>query len=334
MGLPNNIEVLNGFVDGIIAHLKEMGVKESRDRNGSWFLTNHNDASSARSSLQGYLSGMTLRDSAASLAENIRSAKASTVFSNGHKISGFGLKGDDLDAPIAYTLCNEAAPQPQPRKSPGSGTQSKADNSRADLMQPSSAYPRHFSGNQLGNRGQGTPVSMQRFYPSPKEYTSGLSHADKASNKPVTRQRLSGLDGAMDDLAGLVVDTTLDEKSPSNSNEAEASCFKSTSSKGKQKAPASPTSGNGNEASSPTRAAGSPKKSGEHSPAKARLEHVTNKLRRPRKDDPRTMSPEEKQERTEKWRKRFRGIKNREKEAIEQYMRENPRKDCGDDARR
>jgi hypothetical protein len=106
--------------------------------------------------------------------------------------------------------------------------------------------------------------------------------------------------------------------------EVDASCFKSSAGKGKQKANPSPTkaSGNGRDAgvSSPNPPS-SPKKSGEHSPAKAKLEHVTNKFRRTKKDDPRTMSPEDKMERSKKWRDRFQVIKRTELEEIEKHRR-------------
>jgi hypothetical protein len=75
--------------------------------------------------------------------------------------------------------------------------------------------------------------------------------------------------------------------------------------------------------SSPANPPGSPKASGDISPAKARLDQVTNKFRRGKKDDPRTMSPEEKKKRSEKWRQRFQYIKKTEAQEIEQYNRDN-----------
>lgn len=110
----------------------------------------------------------------------------------------------------------------------------------------------------------------------------------------------------------------------------DGSCFRpSSSGKGKQR-PYSPPrldSGKGKEpeVSSPLKV--SPKKAGEqHSPAKAKLEHVTNKFRRTKKDDPRNMSPEEKREHSRKWRTRFQKIKADELKEIDDYVRNNPRK--------
>jgi hypothetical protein len=184
---------------------------------------------------------------------------------------------------------------------------------------------------------------MQRYFPTPTEYAAGICGADMPQFvRPIPRQRLSGLDGAMDDLAGLMVDTHMDQTVSTEATQAAgaststASCFKPSSGKGKQAAssPATSNLGNGKESSSPVRAFGSPKKAGEHSPAKARLEQVTNKLRRPRKDDPRTMSPEDKQKRTEKWRGRFRQIKTHEKKEMVEYELANQRKDMEEGIRR
>jgi hypothetical protein len=161
---------------------------------------------------------------------------------------------------------------------------------------------------------------MQRFYPVPKEYTQEFPNGNFQTTRPVTRQRLSGLDGAMDDLAGLVVDSP-EEKPSQAAADAEASCFKSSSGKGKQRtsSPAKSNPSNDKDGSSPAKGSGSPRKAGEQSPAKAKLEQVTNKLRRPRKDDPRTMSPEDKYKRTQKWRNRFQSLKTKEDREMNDY---------------
>ncbi|KAF2706671.1 hypothetical protein K504DRAFT_385531, partial [Pleomassaria siparia CBS 279.74] len=317
-------------------------------------------------------------DSGSVAQENVRSTKPSIMLSNNRRDGAYSPQGSVLDAPISYTLCNETANarESRPRhpssamypgsagvsdkislgyrhvamptaenhvdlKNPETGVLSRADSSFSGMV-----FPRQFSGNQLGNRGYGTPISMQRYYPTPKEYgPGGLEKSAHASShvRPAPNQRLSGLDGAMDDLAGLVVDTRLDElpqrprqqQQPPSTTESvvtEASCFRpSSSSKGKQKATYSPpklVSAKGREAvvSSPTNPPGSCKKSGEHSPAKVKLEQVTNKFRRSRKNEPRNMSPEEKTAHTNKWRTRFRGIRADEMKDKYEWIQNNPRK--------
>ncbi|KAF2661428.1 hypothetical protein K491DRAFT_619611 [Lophiostoma macrostomum CBS 122681] len=347
MGLPNNVEVLHGFVDGIMAYLKEHGSKDSKTRNGfSGMLPAQHDysgSSSARSSLRGVLSGATLYDSGIGLAENIRSAKMTMLPSTGYAKPAYSPRMDGVDGPIMYTLCNEAAREPpqrqqasaatlqeqNPLKSPIGLLPGKDEQAHTKPQLGHLAASRQFSGARIENRAYGTPASMQRYYPTPKEMGTGPFAADlPLSARAPNRQRFSGLDGAMDDLAGLVGETKLEETATVETMEAEASCFKSSSGKGKQKIPSYPSksaSGNGRETASPSKVPSSPKKSGEHSPAKARLEQVTNKLRRPKKEDVRAMSPEDKQKRTEKWRKRFRQIKDNEQQDIEKYIRENPR---------
>jgi hypothetical protein len=327
--LPDSVEVLEGFADGIKAYLKEKKLRDKREHNGNIGLyagQNEYDTSSARSSLRGYLSGATLHDSASSLTENFRYAKVNAMSSGTQRQCGFSPKGDDSERPVAYTLYNEAS-----RKSPIYGKQSNEERGRPELAQSGLGFPRQFSGNQIQTRAYGTPVTLQRHVPAVKEYPPGFSN-DRGSQsaRPGTHQRFSGLDGAMDDLSGLVVDKHTNEKSANESADGLGCGFKAPLSKGKQpKVPSSPTKpaqGNGKYSSSPSKGPSSPKKSGEHSPAKAKLESVTNKLRRPRKDDPRTMSPEEKQVRSDKWRRRFQHIKAKEAKEISDYLRDNPRK--------
>lgn len=353
IGLPDDVAVLNGFIDGIVTFLKDKSSKTKKDRDTrSACLGGQLDLNdiSARSSLRGYLPGGTLHDSAISLMENARSAKLNHMPSATYRQSGYSPKEDIPEQAVVYTLCNETAQEPCSRgqalqtpmskdayptsSSIGNG-QTRDNQAQSDYVQTTSAFGRQFSGNQIGNRQYANPISMQRYFPSPKEYVPGLPSADiYQSTRPAPRQRLSGLDGAVDELAGLVVERQTDEKSPKESTDVDASCFKASSGKGKQKAPSSPIKSIGKDASSPVKDTGSPKKSGEVSPAKAKLEQVTNKLRRPRKDDPRTMSPEEKQKRTEKWRGRFRGIRAREADEIHKYISENPRRDSGEHRRR
>jgi hypothetical protein len=354
-GLPDNVDVLNGFVDGIVAFIKDRNQKDRKDRmyRAGHFTSNiDQDTSSARSSLRGYLSGASFHDSAVSFAENMRSAKANPNTPAALWQPTFPAR-DGRDGRITYTLHNDASrdayvndrtgalsQEAYSRKPPANDNQNKDDQTRYEFNPSSAGYPRQVSGNQLSGRMYGTPNNMQRYFPSQKEYTQGFGNTDVlGSVRPSARQRFSGLDGAMDDLAGIMLQTHVDDKAtagPPDATEAEASCFKSTAGKGKQ-VPSSPTRSNpvnSKDASSPPKASTSPKKPGEHSPAKARLEQVTNKLRRPRKEDPRTMSPEDKQRRTEKWRGRFRHIKAKEEREIRDYVRDNPRKDTGESTRR
>ena len=74
---------------------------------------------------------------------------------------------------------------------------------------------------------------------------------------------------------------------------------------------------------SPTNTPGSPKKSGEHSPAKAKLEQVTNKFRR-RKKDVRNLSPEQKKERVKKWRERFGQLREEDAKMAHDYKQNHP----------
>jgi hypothetical protein len=143
----------------------------------------------------------------------------------------------------------------------------------------------------------------------------------------------------MDDLSEMINETHIDDRrlpavqnsqsqeapAPVEYEESNASCFLPSSSKGKQKATSSPTRNTGAEqdmvASSPVNPPSSPKKSGEQSPAKAKLEQVTNKFRRSKKDDPRTMSPDERSARSKKWRERFQQLKRTEADEVEAYRR-------------
>jgi hypothetical protein len=221
-------------------------------------------------------------------------------------------------------------------------TLDKGTTSRESSFANSGTF-RQFSGNQFQNRDYGTPLNMQRFYPTPKELSpSELAGYNASASRPFANQRLSGLDGAMDDLSEMINDIQVDDRRPpvvrnSQSQEApnpveyeesNASCFLSSNSKGKQKATSSPTRNTVADrdmaASSPVNPPSSPKKSGEPSPAKAKLEQVTNKFRRSKKDDPRTMSPDERSARSKKWRERFQQLKRTEIEEIEAHRR-NPR---------
>ncbi|KAF2691365.1 hypothetical protein K458DRAFT_71008 [Lentithecium fluviatile CBS 122367] len=362
VGIPDSPEVLKGYIQGLLQFLSD---ESKRGRNNS---------------LRGLVASSTPHDSAISMSfnradglvggqENVRSAKVNAGF-DVRKDSAYGPQ----DGSVTYTLCSEAVHDSRVRNPSmgmymgqmdssdknafayrqmlataendvGKKNQDKGSMSRADSGLSSNTYPRQLSGNQISSHAYGTPVSMQRYYSNAKEYASkGFSADVPLSARPMTNQRLSGLDGAMDDLSDLVVDTHLNEQPrpatggprstepvrSTSSAGADASCFRPSSGKGKQKGTSSPTklaAGDRSDvgASSPTTAPGSPKKSGEHSPAKAKLEQVTNKFRRGKKDDPRNMSPEEKKERSQKWRKRFQALKEREMRDIREYTDNNPR---------
>lgn len=340
-GLPDNVEVLSGYADGILQFLKEKTIKaKDRSYNGGLFAGHADqETSSARSSMRNYMASATFHDSAVSFAENMRSAKGNSNASVGYRQSIYSPRGDDLESAMGYSLPGDASrDQYQPAqpmvKSMMGGMQRKEEPVRSDFGQSNMAFTRQYSGNTMSNRVWGAPVSSQRYFPAQKDFTQDFNNGNNSYNqplRPMTHQRLSGLDGAMDDLAGLAMDAH-EQNTSTEAADTEASCFKSASGK-KQSAqsPAKSTLSNGKDESSPGKAPGSPRKPGEHSPAKAKLEHVTNKLRRPRKDDPRTMSPEDKHERTEKWRRRFRQIKVKEAGEIAAYKNANP---LNDDARR
>jgi hypothetical protein len=221
----------------------------------------------------------------------------------------------------------------------------KGTATRSALQTANNEFGRQFSGNQLSNRTNTNPQTMQRFYPVHIEVSpSGYGGNSVPAARPFANNRVSGLDGAMDDLADLVLDTGVDNRrspvgrstqstvasSSVDAEERSASCFKPSGGKSKQKMASSPTKPNGSTqdatVSSPANAPSSPKKSGEHSPAKAKLEQVTNRFRRSKKDDPRGMSSEEKVKRSEKWRKRFDSLKQTEKAEIEAYREEESRR--------
>jgi hypothetical protein len=328
LGLPNDMDVLRGFLDGLQVCLQEKSDRRAVER----FLRDPNGNSSARSSIRGHFSGATLYDSSATLAENVRSAKANDIarfHESQNQLSAKGLGSIIYRPSVGMTL-------------------SKDELAHAFFPAPNSALSRQVSGNQVGGNREthGTPLSMQRYYPIPQEYKPSLFTEDVP--RP-THQRVSGFDGALDDLGDLVISDNdgedgrdngkdnggdigrdngreVDASSMSDSRSAQASCFKSsTSNKGKQKAN-SPTKSGSTTVKDPSSPA---KHSGPSSPAKAKLESVTNKLRRPKKDDPRTMSPEEKHSRTEKWRSRFAHMRyNEKKEAQDNnYVYVNPRSD-------
>ncbi|PSN73193.1 hypothetical protein BS50DRAFT_542624 [Corynespora cassiicola Philippines] len=317
--------------------------------------------------------------------ENARSGKSRLMTTDVRKEFVSSPHGTALEATLPYMHRSEAPPDTRPRHSSATtflspmepsdragtgfrhiGTSTaeldinekhhdKGSLPRSVSSVAGTAYPRQISGNQLGSRFSGAPMAMQRYYPTVKDYSrQELSGEIQTYTRPLANHRLSGLDGAMDDLADLIVETGIVEQQPqtqvqtqtqtrsqtqmdavslTEQIEADASCFKPSSSKtkGKQKVtspPAKSASAKSKEAvASPTTSPPtSPKKSGEHSPAKAKLEKVTNRFRHGRKDDPRRMSPAEKRERSQKWQARFKMIKQVEREEIDEYRSNHARK--------
>jgi hypothetical protein len=320
VGLPDSFEVLQGFVQGMLHSMEDS--KKGRIINHSTLNFPSGGFTANRSaSLQGLIS--TAHDSAVSMTfqrndstkvaqGNARSANTNTVLSGPPRDLRYSSQGpgNALEVPISYTLCNETTREYSDKI--GSGFR--------HVAMPVA----------LSSRSNGTSVSMQRYYPTPKEYVPETYNGDMPPfARPATSQRLSGLDGAMDEFLAQP-QARPHSQQPLIESVRDGSCFRpSSSSKGKQRAYSPPRldseKGKESKVSSPIKV--SPKKVGEqHSPAKAKLEHVTNKFRRTKKDDPRNMSPEEKREHSRKWRTRFQKIKVDELKEIDDYVRNNPRK--------
>ncbi|KAL1599712.1 meiotic recombination [Paraconiothyrium brasiliense] len=371
VGIPDSPDVLKGYIQGLVQFLHD---EDKRGRNNS---------------LRGLVPGSQPQDSAISMAfsradapvssqENTRSARVNPAVD---------IPKDSIyttpESPLVYTLSSDAlqgqrmpnltsnmyinstgtldrvSPANQQTTLPfsenglGGKDPEKGSMSRAETAKLGYTY-RQFSGNQLTNRTYGTPVSLQRYTcnQTVKDHGMAASGGDISSfARPMANQRVLGLDGAMDDLAEMVVDTHItrqphQQPHPTNqpyaaegqrpagvsgslvSVEEDASCFRPSSSKGKQKITSSPTKSAMNErgdpaAQSSTNTPGSPTKSGEHSPAKAKLEQVTNKFRRKKKDS-RNLSPEQKKERAKKWRERFGQLRDEEAKNIQDYKQNHP----------
>jgi hypothetical protein len=383
IGMPDSAEVLQGYIQGLLHFLSDESKKGHPEAPTRDMYARSMD--SRTPSLRGLVAGSMPYDSAVSMTfsrnaappanhENFRSSK-DNVPANTQRTPAYSPQRNAKDVTDSYALFNEAvyvsrqrnvsgmlyhntaSPFPDrlasgrqnglrsEENSSGAHSRDKGIASRAESSLANGGFSRQFSGVQLQNRGYGTPLSSQRFYPTPKEMSpSGLGGDTTYIMRPFADHSLSGLDGAMDDLAELVMETQVDDHGASvgdvstgdgrsaqapvsaevSAEEVNASCFKASGGKGKQKAATSPTKSSGtgrdNSVSSPNPPS-SPKKSGEHSPAKAKLEQVTNKFRRTRKDDPRTMSPEDKLKRSEKWRQRFQVMKRTELEEIEEHRR-------------
>ncbi|KAF2869697.1 hypothetical protein BDV95DRAFT_596029 [Massariosphaeria phaeospora] len=371
VGIPDSPDVLKGFIEGLLQFISD---ESKMSRVDNYSLRNLTSTGAVtRESLRGMLTpqdsgiGMTFNSTGPLSAgqENVRSAK-SNLLPEERRDSAYS------EAPLTQVLYNEAIQEQRFRDNstvvylnseathrmgpsyrhvtmPASDhemsmkNQDNRSQSRAESALANNMYIRQTAGSQLSNRANGTPIYMQRYYPTPKEYgMRALGSVAPLCARTWANNVLSGLDGAMDDLSSIMVgpqNTRIDEQRntrgqdstavqrssedvapATESPEADASCFKATTGKGKQKVTSSPSK------SSPANASGSPKKAGEHSPAKAKLEQVTNKFRRSKKDEPRNLSPDEKRKRSEKWHGRFTKIRTNEIVDMNNWIRDNPRK--------
>lgn len=373
VGIPDSPEVLQGYIQGLVHFLSDESKKRQQESAARELFARSID--SRTPSLRGLVAGSTPHDTAVTVTsnrhnppngnqENTRSANGNLA-ANNRRDSAYSPQRPVRNIQAPHALCNEAIQQLRQRDAldmkflspPGllpdrvvSGPRQHVfpclENDIGKKAQESGSPPstESFSnniapqqtfGNQLQNRNYGTPLSMQRFFPTFKEVSRGGFGRDDAPPQHVAENRVSGLDGAMDDLAEMINDTHVEDSHvsggqrptetpiPADVEELTASCFKPSGGKGKQKvlsSPAKPASSGKNDAiSSPVNLPSSPKKSGEHSPAKVKLDQVTNKFRRVKKDDPRGMSPEDRTKRSEKWRQRFQQLKRSELEEIAAY---------------
>lgn len=364
---PDDLEVLRGYADGLLASLKKdqslglggfQGLKIS-----SLSLKSKNSA--RQTNMRSYSphdSGISLSfssheaDQAAFAQENIRAINTNSLlpaatFGSTLNPSGsiWGVSQSGL--PISYPFCHQSINAQKSRQHTSSVSTggplfsqrpeklaqdqhtevSSIDQNghahktiKSHATQPEQTFshiprPKQFSRNQIRYSGKVTPLSLQRHYPGHKEYIPGTNPAIPIASARSGDQRFSsGYDGAIDELAELMEPVKF---AAAEHSSVEASCFRSSSSRvSKQKT-----------STSPAKSSGSPKKSGEHSPAKAKLEQIANKVRRgkqhefePKDRDPAAMSGDKKKRWRDNWHKRFREIKNKEIEEIEQYKRENP----------
>ncbi|KAF2855986.1 hypothetical protein T440DRAFT_485148 [Plenodomus tracheiphilus IPT5] len=370
VGVPDSPDVLQGFIQGLMHFLSDEAKKRQFELSARNIYVQGMD--SRTPSLRGLVAGSTPHDSGISMTfnrsnvpsngqENARSATEKVAtdvrLDPGHNPHGRDDLNQDTRPRVASAAMypSPAGLFPFPERKIAGQYQSAfamAENSRSkaspEMCVPSRSHSastagvvQQIFGHQLQNREYMTPLTQQRFYPTPKEKSpssfTGTFTGDKApSMRHLADHRFSGLDGAMDDLAELSPDIhdakgrgSVDVRSngdsgPAEVEEEDASCFKPSGGKGKQKAtypPAKATTIGADSASSPVVAPSSPRKSGEQSPAKAKLEQVTNKFRRVKKDDARVMSPEDKKGRSDKWRVRFQQLKKAEIEEIEEHRK-------------
>lgn len=370
VGMPDDPEVLQGYIQGLLHFLADESKK--RRTNLSSCLQNASAATSNPSSLQGLVAGSVPLDSAISMTfdqrslarhehENIPSPEGMLLV-NSRRDSAYS-SNQSMNEHVAQCNSHVESDQELGQRNTSTGKHFLPTTARpeeftagmrpvsyvgienaphkgnvADAIQFANGRGTHQGfGEQLQNRGYSTSGTTQRLYPSVKDTeVLGLSENQSHAARLSAFHRMSGLDGAMDDLSEMLNDTekgsqqsalvqsTTEAAAARDAEEVDASCFKSASGKGKQKAhsPSKTASSGREETKLPSEnVANSPKKSGEHSPAKVKLEQVTNKFRRTKKDDSRAMSPEERVKRSDKWRTRFQQLKKLEMEEIEAHRR-------------
>ncbi|OAG12830.1 uncharacterized protein CC84DRAFT_1227494 [Paraphaeosphaeria sporulosa] len=369
VGIPDSPDVLKGYIQGLVQFLHD---ENKRGRNNS---------------LRGLVASSQPHDSAISMTFNRPDALVSGQENNrSTRVDGtMDMRKESAyhtpESPFMYTISNNAAQDQRTRNlTPKIYTNStstfdrvspayqqhaflstengmiikesdRGSMSRAEAMKLGHTH-RQFAGIQLTNRTHGPPMPLQWNNLTPKDFGIAASGGgDSSFARPMANRRVSGFDGAMDDLAEMVVDTHITEQqqhqtpppnlsfaagshrqvaapSSSASVEEEASCFRPSSGKGKQKMTSSPAKPGSDKRSdalglSPTTTPDSPNKLGEHSPAKAKLEQVTNKFRRKKKDT-RNLSPEQKKERANKWRERFGQLREEDAKTIHDYKQSHP----------
>lgn len=373
VGMPDGPEFLQGYIQGLLHFLSDEAKRRQIELSARNVYVQGTE--SRAPSLRGLVAGSTPHDPAVDVTcnrsnmannsqENVRSANG-TVSTDIRRDSMYNAKARDESS--AYMLRSElnldtrsrvpsVAKYPNPaglfperslvghQQNTFTLTENGKSKASSEMCLPLRNHLSSQDGvlqqtfvNQVQNREYMTPLTHQRFYPTPKEMSPTTFNGDHASSmRPLADHRFSGLDGAMDDLADLALDAdgvdgcpSFDirantEGRPGEVEEVNASCFKPSGGKAKQKvtSPAGKATATGSKsASSPMGAPSSPRKSGEHSPAKAKLEQVTNKFRRVKKDDPRALSPEDRMRRSEKWRLRFQQLKKAEIEEIEEHRK-------------
>ena len=382
-GLPDSVEVLQGYIQGLLTFLADSlnERRSSASGRGSQTQTADSRVPSLHGALAnptphesavslstgrtealvggqenvrtGHSSGAmgSRRDSAYNPSDSTRNIPAFLALGNDltQESRQFSDSSSKYPNPVGLfqdrlsTGYRHVGSYPSPEQEMGKASE-KGTTPRPSSQAAKDSSGRHVSGNQLANRTNTTHQPLQRFYPVRKENgPNGFGGGSMPAGRPFANNRVSGLDGAMDDLADLIVETSVDSShshtiraaqpettTSIDAGETGASCFKPSGGKGKQKMNHSPAktarSAQDPTAASPVNTSDSPKKSGEHSPAKAKLEQVTHRFRRSKKDDPRCMSSEEKVTRSEKWKKRFESLKQVEKDEIEKYREEEGRK--------
>ncbi|KAL1654646.1 meiotic recombination [Didymella pomorum] len=385
VGMPDDFDVLQGYVQGLLTFVADISNNRHNSELAAGSLVRTVD--SRTPSLHGLVASSTPRDSAVSMIfnrseapmgsqENVRTNQGNGTMTS-RRDPAYSPHGTIRNAPASLASGIGFTQQPRQFNDPttrypnpaglfpertSNGFQplsyastelemgkilEKGTAPRSALQVTNNGFGRQFPGNQLTDRTNTNPQTIQCFPSAHKEAGPNTFGGNGApAPRPFANNRVSGLDGAMDDLADLVMETSVEDRPSPVSRVAQstaapvsvdveeqgASCFKPSGGKGKQSMAALPTKPTASApetiASSPANVPSSPKKSGEHSPAKAKLEQVTNKFRRGKKEDPRGLSSE-KVKRSEKWRKRFQYIKEVEQEEIKAYHDEEKRRSGG-----